>query len=105
MLTGNYIFISFSQLQDVKDAPLSLLREHSKKITEQGGGRKSLVKTIIIGSVPDRGGRAYEMRPKAADIRPNFGGFNKASGGGSGHKGDNGGGGGGNRGNSKRGRY
>ena len=31
-------------------------------------GKKSLVKNIIIGSVPDRGGRANEMRPKASDI-------------------------------------
>lgn len=39
------------------------------------------MKNIIIGSVPDRGGRANEMRPKASDI-----GFNRDNG--SGHKGN-----------------
>lgn len=81
------------QLQDVRSAPFSLLRELSKKITEQGGGKKSLVKTIIIGSVPDRGGRANEMRPKATDVRPNYGsgGNFKKRGGGNSHNSNKGG--------------
>lgn len=59
-------------LSDALSAPLSLLHEHSKKITETSGKKKSLVKTIIIGSVPDRGGRANEMRPKSVNMNPNY---------------------------------
>jgi hypothetical protein len=83
---------------DALSAPISLLHEHSKKVTDMSG--KSLVKTVIIGSVPDRGGRANEMRPKKADF--GFGGGHKTAGGGGGYKGGNkgkgGGGGGGNKG-------
>lgn len=78
---------------DAQEAPLSLLHEHSKRVTDQSG--KSLVKTVIIGSVPDRGGRANEMRPKARDM-----GFGGGRGGGSGRGG--GGGRGGGRGGHER---
>ena len=85
---------------DALEAPLSLLHEHSKKVTDQSG--KSLVKTVIIGTVPDRGGRANEMRPKARDMgfsnRGGGGGGDwkgKQKGGGGGHEKKKGGGGGG----------
>jgi hypothetical protein len=67
---------------DALKAPLSLLKEQTKKVTDQGGQSKALVKKIIIGQVPDRGGRANEMRPKAADMRPNYGGGGGGGGGG-----------------------
>ena len=67
------------------EAPLSLLHEHSKRVTDQSG--KSLVKTVIIGTVPDRGGRANEMRPKARDM--GFSGT-RGGGGGGGQKGGGG---------------
>lgn len=79
-------------LNDVFNAPVSLMHEHTKKVTETSGKKKSLVKTIIIGAVPDRGGRANEMRPKDSDIH---GGFKKYGGGG------RGGGGGGGRGGGR----
>ncbi len=79
-------------LEDVFEAPVSLLHEHAKRVVDSSG--KSLVKTVIIGAVPDRGGRANEMRPKKADIF----GFNGSSGGGRGGRGGNGGGRGGGRG-------
>jgi hypothetical protein len=69
---------------DAMNAPISLLREHTKKVTDQGGQSKALVKSIIIGTVPDRGGRANEMRPKSSDIRPNYGGGRGGGGGGGG---------------------
>jgi hypothetical protein len=82
--------------EDAMQAPLSLLHEHAKRVTDQSG--KSLVKTVIIGTVPDRGGRANEMRPKARDM-----GFSRGGGGGGGGGGHNKGGGGGghNKGNKK----
>ncbi len=51
---------------DALNAPVSILHEFSRKVVDVTG--KSLVKTVIIGSVPDRGGRANEMRPKARDM-------------------------------------
>ena len=67
-------------LEDAIAAPISLLHDHSKKVTEQSG--KSLVKTVIIGSVPDRGGRASETRPKARDMGFHRGGSGGRGGGG-----------------------
>lgn len=51
-------------------APIMLLYEHSRKVTDRGSLCKkgSLVKNIIIGRVPDRGGRTHEMRPKANEV-------------------------------------
>ena len=49
-------------MDDVLSAPMSLIHENSKKVTEKKGGDKSLVKTIIIGAVPDRGGRTQDIR-------------------------------------------
>ena len=74
-------------LDDVFKAPVSLLHEHTKKVTETSGKKKSLVKTIIIGAVPDRGGRANEMRPKDSDVH---GGFKKSGGGRGGGRGGGG---------------
>ena len=79
-------------LSDAITAPVSLLHDHSKRVTDQSG--KSLVKTVIIGSVPDRGGRANEIRPKASDL-----GFRRGGGGGGGGRG---GGRGGGHGHAKR---
>lgn len=59
-------------MEDVINAPCSLIFESSKKVTESKGNKKSLVKTVIIGSVPDRGGRANEMRPKSEISSQNF---------------------------------
>ena len=70
--------------EDARAAPVSLLHDHSKKVTDQSG--KSLVKTVIIGSVPDRGGRANETRPKARDMGFHRGGAGGGRGGGGGNK-------------------
>lgn len=75
--------------EDALAAPISLLHDHSKKVTDQSG--KSLVKTVIIGSVPDRGGRANETRPKARDMGFHKGGEGGGRGGGNKRKGDYGG--------------
>lgn len=70
------------QLNDVKGAPVSLVYEHTKRVTD-GGGR-SFVKNIIIGSVPDRGGRANEMRVKVSGSSGGYGGSGGGRGGGGG---------------------
>ena len=86
-------------VEDALRAPISLLHEHSKRVTDQGSrGKKSLVKTVIIGHIPDRGGRANEMRPKKSDMGFGGGGGYKGRGGGRG-----GGGGGGGRGGGRGG--
>ena len=70
-------------------------------MTDKSSGVKSLVKTVIIGHVPDRGGRANEMRPRAEKFGSGFsGGFKKGGSGPRGgnnhdHKGNGGSGGGG----------
>lgn len=68
---------------------MSLIYEHTRKVTEQSdshsGARASLVKKVLIGKVPDRGGRADQMRPKGSG----FGGAGhglKRPGGGGAHK-------------------
>jgi len=57
---------------------VTLLHEHSKKITgvavqqqlDAHSDVKSVVKRILVGVVPDRGGRANEVRPKQiADLK------------------------------------
>lgn len=45
---------------------------------------KGIVKGVLIGAVPDRGGRANEMRPTKADIHP-YGGYRGGGGGGESH--------------------
>eukprot|EP01038_Epipyxis_sp_PR26KG_P005668 gene5668-7825_t len=63
-------------IEEALHAPLSLPFEHSKRVSAlnindqqklSSGNKiksKSIVKQIIIGKVPDRGGRVNEMRPK-----------------------------------------
>jgi hypothetical protein len=50
-----------------------LLAEHSERVTETSSGlfAKSLVKSVIIGDVPDRGGRATSMRTKISSADTN----------------------------------
>jgi len=70
---------------DALNAPLSLLYQHSKKVTEHNHNNRSLVKTIIIGAVPDRGGRTSDIRPKGGGGGGGGfggGGFHKNKGGG-----------------------
>ena len=55
-------------MDDALAAPVSLVHEHSKRVTEKSSQRNSLVKKVLIGKVPDRGGRAGDMRPSAKDI-------------------------------------
>lgn len=84
-------------VEDALRSPISLLHEHSKRVTDTGSrGKKNLVKTVIIGHIPDRGGRANEMRPKKSDFGFGGGGFGGGGrGGGRGGRGNKGGGGGG----------
>ena len=72
-------------------APVTLLYEHSKRVTDSVGS-KSLVKTVIIGHVPDRGGRTNEMRPKSRDIQPAWARKGAGRGSGGHHHGGRGGG-------------
>lgn len=72
-------------------APSQVLYENSKKVTEERGGKKAFVKTIIIGAVPDRGGRTDDVRKTSSSSRNSE---NKSYGGK-----------GGNRSSNKRGRY
>ena len=80
---------NFYSQEEVFIAPISLLHEHTRRVTDTSGD-KSLVKKIIIGKVPDRGGRANEMRPKAE--KQFFGGRGGSGGGGGGGSGRSGGG-------------
>jgi hypothetical protein len=66
------------QLKDVSTAPASLLHEHLKRVVGDSLGRGSVVKSVIIGTVPDRGGRAYDTKMKnaAASSRSGFSRFN-----------------------------
>jgi uncharacterized membrane protein YgcG len=100
----------YSVLGDSVSAPISLLQEMSKKVTDTCG-QKSIIKSVIIGAVPDRGGRAGEMRPKARDIKPTWtrgggrggGGVGGGGRGGGGRVGGGRGGGGGSCGKGNRG--
>jgi len=73
---------------DAVTAPSTLIHELSKRVTDSAGV-KSFVKTVIIGAVPDRGGRAGEMRAK--DFK-SWGGGGRGGGGGGGRGGRGGGG-------------
>ena len=82
----------FYKPEDVFTAPVSLMYEHMKKVTDRGSVGDNIVKKIIIGKVPDRGGRANEMRPSTGAFRPERIGGGRGGGGrggggrGGGHK-------------------
>jgi hypothetical protein len=79
-----------SQIEDALAAPLSLLHEHSKKVTGGAGTAGSIVKKVLIGKVPDRGGRPMaEHRAKAIIAKEGRGG-GRGGGGGRGHGGGGG---------------
>ena len=63
---------SFS-MQDALQAPASLIAECSERVTQSHAGilNRSLVKSVLIGPVPDRGGRASALRTKISD-KPKF---------------------------------
>ena len=70
-------------IQDALLAPVSLISESSERVTECKYGilNKSLVKSVLIGPVPDRGGRATALRTKISDRPSNkshHGGKNQA---------------------------
>lgn len=50
---------------------MSLIAEHSERVTEKSSGlfAKSLVKSVVIGDVPDRGGRTTSLRTKISTER------------------------------------
>lgn len=78
-------------------APPSLLHELTRKVTsgnkgaESGKGEKgrskSVVKSVIVGRVPDRGGRMNEIRPKQFEAVARGGWKGGVGGGGGGGKG------------------
>lgn len=57
-------------IEDAFATPLSLLAENEEKVTETFSGlfAKSLVKSVVIGAVPDRGGRASSIRSKVSSV-------------------------------------
>ena len=62
-------------LQDAFNAPASLLSECSERGTESKAGgifNRSLVKSVLIGPVPDRGGRASALRAKVSEKPSSF---------------------------------
>jgi len=78
------------QLEHVRQANVALLQEQSKRVTadtsqyvltqdsSDASGEmtmKSIVKQVLVGNVPDRGGRANEVRSKhiKEDMRRSFG--------------------------------
>ena len=80
----------FYKPEDAFGAPVSLMYEHMKKVNDRGSIGDNIVKKIIIGKVPDRGGRAHEMRPSMPVFRPERigrgGGGGGRGGGGKGYK-------------------
>ena len=72
-------------IKDVLAASRAVLYQQACKITQERGAGlgKDLVKSLIIGAVPDRGGRANEMRPSKSDVNP-YGGRGGGRGGGGG---------------------
>ena len=66
-------------LQDAFDAPASLIAECSEGGIDSSAGifNRSLVKSVLIGPVPDRGGRASALRTKIAE-KPSFKGSRSA---------------------------
>ena len=63
------------------DATPSLREEQEIRVTE--ASLNSTVKSVIIGTVPDRGGRANEMRPSMRDMMPGWSSRRSGGGGGS----------------------
>lgn len=76
----------YFQIEDAIDAPSALLLEHSLKVTNtpadstssSASKHRSIVKQVIIGKVPDRGGRVNELRPKRLDDFGHGGGGGKS---------------------------
>lgn len=59
------------KIEDALAAPVSLINEHTKKVTG-GGNNGNLVKNILIGHVPNRGGKPLsEERAKAQIAKEN----------------------------------
>lgn len=59
------------QIEDALQAPMSLLWEHSKKVSgDARGNHNSIVKRVLVGAVPDRGGRVNELRNKRVFEEP-----------------------------------
>lgn len=93
----NAVFMSNCKLIFTKSSSFHLVHFFfaTRQVTHQGGS-KSLVKAVLIGAVPDRGGRANEVRFSQAGGGSSGGGGN--AGGGRGWSGKQGGGRGGGRG-------
>ena len=55
-------YASSHDINDILNAPIYNVYEHSKKVTQTSNinKNKSFIKTLLIGSVPDRGGRVGE---------------------------------------------
>ncbi len=62
-------------MNDVLQAPVSLIFENSKRVVGDSLGADSTVKSVLIGEVPDRGGRTGDVKSKAYSR----GGFNNFS--------------------------
>eukprot|EP00945_MAST-04E_sp_MAST-4E-sp1_P006568 g6568.t1 len=57
-------------VMSVFDATPNLVEDTETRVTERS--LPSSMKNVLIGNVPDRGGRANEMRPKLSDIMPGW---------------------------------
>ena len=69
-------------IHDILSAPLFNIYEHSKKVTQTShiNKNKSFIKTLLIGSVPDRGGRVGDAAaPKKESFVKNSWGNNSNS--------------------------
>ena len=72
--------LAISQLVDALEAPLSALHQLTQRVTcdrtttssAEKRRKISVVRSVIIGQVPDRGGRTNETRPKLSDISPSY---------------------------------
>jgi hypothetical protein len=69
------------KIEDAIAAPISLLHEHSKKVTGGAGTAGSIVKKVLIGKVPDRGGRPLAEHRAKAIIAKEGRGFGRGGGG------------------------
>ena len=56
---------------DAFNAPKDLIQGMMSKVAHSGGV-PSAIRVVRMGSVPDRGGRADEMRPSLRDMMPNW---------------------------------
>lgn len=75
------IVLHIPQLQDVLSAPESLIMARSQHLSAAvsynslGGGCMTsgkLVKSVLIGTVPDRGGRVDQIKPKSFDAPTDY---------------------------------